>query len=88
MLDDKLYRFTRDVDPSVGTHMVWAYEITDISPTSYAEEKAFDEPVIAADGSGWNEKAMHQLDPVQVGEDEWVASVDGFGPYLVWGLEY
>ena len=88
VLEDRLYRLTMDVNPAVGTHEVWAYEIAEISPTVYTEEKAFDTPVLVADGSGWNEKAMHQLDPVQVGEDEWVASVDGFGPYLVWGWEY
>ena len=88
VVDGRLYRFTMDVSPAVGTHEVWAYEITELSTTAYAEEKAFDVPVLVADGSGWNEKAMHQLDPVQVGEDDWVASVDGFGPYLEWGWGY
>jgi hypothetical protein len=41
-----------------------------------------------ADGSGWNQQAMHQLDPVQVKPDQWIASVDGFGEYLLFGWQY
>jgi len=39
-------------------------------------------------GSGWNGDAMHQLDPVQVGPNSWVASVDGFGKYWLFGWQY
>jgi hypothetical protein len=85
---DRLYRYTMDVAPPIGTHQVWAYEITELTPTRYAERLAADHPVLQPGHSGWNQQAMHQIDPVQVGPDEWVASVDGFGEYLVFGWEY
>jgi hypothetical protein len=81
--DDRLYRFTMDVDPPQGTHWVWAYEITEITPTTYSEQLAVDHAIVQPGPSGWNGQAMHQVDPVQVGADEWIASVDGFGDYLV-----
>jgi hypothetical protein len=88
VFEDRLFRYTMDVDPPVGTHSVWAYEITSITSTSYAEQLAVDHPVIQPGDSGWNEQAMHQIDPVQVESGEWVASVDGYGKYLVFGWEY
>ena len=84
----KLYRFTMDVNPPFGTHQVMVYEITDISPTTYSEELAQEEPVVMPSGSGWNRDAMHQLDPVQVDENSWIASVDGFGKYWIFGWKY
>jgi hypothetical protein len=86
--DGKLYRFTMDIDPPIGTHQVMAYEITEITPTSYSEKLAQEAPVVQASGSGWNGQAMHQLDPVQVGENSWIASVDGFGKYWIFGWQY
>jgi hypothetical protein len=86
--ENKLYRFTMDVNPPVGTHQVMAYEITDISPDNYSEQLAQEEPVIMASGSGWNGQAMHQLDPVQINTDSWIASVDGFGKYWIFGWQY
>jgi len=86
--DGRLYRFTMDVKPPVGTHQVMAYEITEISPTTYSEELAQEEPVVKPSGSGWNRDAMHQLDPVQVDKDSWIASVDGFGKYWIFGWKY
>jgi hypothetical protein len=86
--DGRLYRFTMDVDPPVGTHQVVAYEITEITPASYSEQPAQDAPVLVASGSGWNRDAMHQLDPVQVDDNSWIASVDGFGEYWIFGWDY
>jgi len=86
--NDKLYRFTMDVDPPVGTHQVMAYEITDITPSSYAEKLAQETPIVMPSGSGWNAQAMHQLALVQVNEDTWIASVDGFGKYWIFGWQY
>jgi hypothetical protein len=86
--DGKLYRFTMDIDPPVGTHQVMAYEITEITSTSYSEKLAQEAPVVKASGSGWNGQAMHQLDPVQVDDDSWIASVDGFGEYWIFGWQY
>ena len=86
--DGKLYRFTMDIDPPIGTHQVMAYEITEITPTSYSEKLAQEAPVVQASGSGWNGQAMHQLDPVQVSENSWIASVDGFGKYWIFGWQY
>lgn len=86
--DNKLYRFTMDIDPPVGTHQVMAYEITEITPESYSEKLAQEAPIVMASGSGWNGQAMHQLDPVQVDSDSWIASVDGFGKYWLFGWQY
>ncbi|HEX5942184.1 MAG TPA: hypothetical protein VFY66_07890 [Anaerolineales bacterium] len=86
--DNRLYRFTMDVNPPVGTHQVMVYEVTQITPESYSERLAQEAPVIMASGSGWNGQAMHQLDPVQVDSTSWVASVDGFGKYWLFGWQY
>ena len=86
--EGKLYRFTMDIDPPIGTHQVMAYEITEITRTAYSEKLAQQAPVVKPSGSGWNRDAMHQLDPVQVDENSWIASVDGFGKYWIFGWEY
>jgi hypothetical protein len=86
--DDKLYRYTMDNDPPMGNQQVMAYEITEISTSRYAERIAQTEPILKASGSGWNGQAMHQIDPVQIRPGKWIASVDGFGIYTLFGLEY
>lgn len=86
--EDRLFRYTMDVKPSVGTHLIWALEITDISPTTYAERLVQDEPIVQPSGSGWNEQAMHQIDPHPIAPNRWISAVDGFGKYLVFGLDY
>lgn len=86
--EGKLYRFTMDINPPVGTHQVMAYEITEITPETYSEKLAQEAPVVMPSGSGWNGQAMHQLDPVQVDSNSWVASVDGFGEYMIFGWQY
>jgi hypothetical protein len=88
VFENKLYRFTMDIDPPVGTHQVMAYEIMEISPDSYSEKLAQEAAVVMPSGSGWNGEAMHQLDPVQVDSNSWIASVDGFGEYLIFGWQY
>jgi hypothetical protein len=85
---DKLYRFTMDVNPPVGTHQVMAYEVTEITPDSYSERLAQEAPVVLPSGSGWNGQAMHQLDPEEVDSNSWIASVDGFGEYWIFGWQY
>jgi hypothetical protein len=64
--EDNLYRVTMDLNPPVGTHQVVAYRVTDLSPTTYAEEKVGEEAIISASGGdSWNGQAMHQLDPIK-----------------------
>lgn len=86
--DGRPYRFTMDVDPPAGTHAVWAFEVTTLTPTEYSERRVGENPVLAPGGSRWTEQAMHQLDAHQTGERRWIASVDGFGRYYVFGLKY
>jgi hypothetical protein len=86
--EDRLFRYTMDVDPPFGTHQIWAFEITDLSPTTYAEKLVSEEPILKASGSGWNAQAMHQIDPHQIAPNLWISSVDGFGKYFVFGLKY
>jgi hypothetical protein len=83
----QVFRFQQALDPT-WNHQVWAFEVTELTPTGYQEEQLGSDPILGASGSGWNEKAMHHIDPHQVGDNKWIASVDGFGSYLVFGLEY
>jgi hypothetical protein len=86
--EDQLYRYTMDVSPSSGNHQVFAYQITEITPERYAEKIVKEDPILSPSGSGWNGLGMHQLDPVQLSQSQWVASVDGFGKYLIFGWDY
>jgi hypothetical protein len=86
--EDHLYRYTMDINPPSGTHQVVAYHITSISPTSYSEELVQEDPILKASGSGWNAQAMHQIDPVEIRPGQWIASVDGYGKYLIFDLDH
>ena len=85
--DDRLFRYTQDSEPVYG-NQIWAFEITKLTKTDYEEELVSEKPILKADGTGWNKQAMHNIDPIQINEREWIASVDGFGTYLTFGLEY
>lgn len=85
--DGQLFRYTQDSDPTYG-NQIWAFQITELTGSSYREKRVGNLPILKADGSGWNGHAMHNIDPLQRTNGSWVAAVDGFGNYLVWGLDY
>ncbi len=74
---DSLYRLGQDCYPTYG-RAVHAFQITDISPTSYAE-KMVEAPIVEASGQGWNSDGMHHVDAHQTGEGQWIAVVDALG---------
>lgn len=75
LYDNKLLRFAQDDDPSYGIQ-IFAFEITELSETSYAEKLVSEKPIVAKTGSGWNAAGMHHVDPHKIG-DKWVSTVDG-----------
>lgn len=76
--DGALLRFAQDCRPRYGM-AVNAYEITELTPTTFAERPAVDGPVLRGSGveDAWNGSRMHHLDAHRVGEGRWVAAVDG-----------
>ena len=73
----KLYRFTQDDYPSYGIQ-VFAFEITEITETSYKEKLISRQPIIGGSKSGgWNSLGMHNVDPIKIGDQKWIAAVDG-----------
>ena len=83
--DGRLYRYTQDSEPRYG-HKMWAFEITDISPTSYKERPVSQAPVVQASGSGWNQDAMHAVDPMPLPDGRWISPVDGSGPIQIFEM--
>lgn len=76
-LDDVLYRMGQDCDPTYG-NQVHAFQITELSPTSY-QERMIEPALVKASSTGWNAKAMHHVDLHQIGENSWIAAVDALG---------
>lgn len=83
--DKRIFRYTQDDYPTYG-NQVWAFEITELTTTSYNEKRVNKLPVLKATGKGWNGLGMHQIDPYQISEGRWIACVDGFGKQLVFSL--
>jgi len=73
----RLYRLAQDDAPHYGAR-VWAFEITELSPSRYAERPLASRPVIGPAQRGWNADGMHHVDPHQLGADSWIACVDGY----------
>ena len=76
-IENKLYRFAQDDDPTYG-NQVHAFEIVEMTETAYREKLVSDSPVVKATASGWNALGMHHVDVFQTSKIEWLAVVDGF----------
>lgn len=73
--DGRIYRFTQDAEPRYGIQ-VFAFEITEVTRTTYREKMVSEKPVVTMTGEGWNARGMHQVDAHFVG-GKWIAAVDG-----------
>lgn len=72
----RVIRYAQDCYPYYGTQ-VRAFEITELTPVSYAEEENENSPILKAAGFGWNGQRMHHLDPHPLPRGGWLACVDG-----------
>src|SRR6266404_3025152 len=75
-LDGKLIRFSQDCVPVYGTQ-VRAFEIQQLTATSYVEEEVRTGPILVASGAGWNAVGMHHVDAHLCEDGSWIACVDG-----------
>lgn len=87
VFDSRIIRYTQDDDPTYG-NSVRAFEITELTTTSYEEKEVSENPIFKASGAGWNAEGMHHIDPLQIDKNKWIACVDGYKEVLVFGLEY
>lgn len=69
-------RFSQNVYPLYGTD-VRAFEILELTPTTYRERQVRDQPILGPGADAWNRDGMHHIDAHQVGNDSWLACVDG-----------
>jgi len=72
-----LYRLAINCIPQYGTS-VFAFQINELTKTSYKETK-IEKPFIEPAKTGWNSIGMHHADVHQIGDNHWIAIVDGFG---------
>jgi len=82
--DDYVLAFLQESRIGYGD-CVRGYRITELTPTTYADEEASERPVVEPPPGklGWNSGFMHHFDPWADGEGEWWCAVDG-NPDLGW----
>ena len=76
-LNDKLIRFAQDCGRCYGSR-VRAFDILELTTTSYTEDENSASPVLQPTGSGWNSSRMHHVDAQQQPDGSWLACVDGY----------
>lgn len=81
-LGNRIFRYAQDDYETYG-NQVHAFEIIKLTPENYMEKAVSENPILKASGnaSDWNGIAMHHIDPHKIGEDKWIACVDGNGTY-------
>jgi hypothetical protein len=80
---NRIIRFAQDCSPTYGTR-VRAFEITELSTSSYQERPLSRRSILGPRWGEWNFGGMHHLDPHPLESGKWIASVDGWQP--VWWL--
>lgn len=76
VFEGRIIRYTQDDDPTYG-NQVRAFEITELTTSSYEEKEISESPILKAEGTGWTADGMHHIDPHQIHRDKWIACVDG-----------
>ncbi len=74
----QLYRYAQDDAPTYGIR-TQAFQITDLTTTTYAEVPVVQNPIAQPGKTGWNAQGMHTVNPVQFDASTWIAAVDGQG---------
>ena len=77
-LDDRIYRVTQDDDPTYGNGL-WAFEILELTPTDYREQRVGSEQILTAGDESWNNQGLGHLDVAQTAPGRWVGYVSGQG---------
>ena len=77
VFNGNVFRYAQD-DKSIYGNQVRAFEITELTTTSYREQAVTENPIIKAGKSGWNSAGMHTVDPWQIDKEKWIACVDGY----------
>ena len=76
-MNDKLIRFAQDCLPQYGTR-VRAFDILELTTTTYVEVENAASPILQPSGNGWNAGGMHHVDAQPQPDGTWLACVDGF----------
>lgn len=85
--EGKVIRYAQDDYPVYGT-MVRAFEVLELTPTTYRERPSPHNPILEPDGEGFNALGMHHIDPHRVGDGKWIAAVDGYAQVRVYGSQH
>ncbi|WP_254273454.1 glucosamine inositolphosphorylceramide transferase family protein [Haloarcula marina] len=76
VFEDRVLAFYQDCAARYG-EKVRLYEISELTPTAFADEERHDSPAVEGTGGlGWNSGSMHQVDAWYDGEG-WHCAVDG-----------
>jgi len=74
--DNHLIRFAQDCVPRYGAR-VRAFDVLELTTTSYTEVENAASPILQPSGAGWNALGMHHVD-VHQRDGTWLACVDGY----------
>ena len=74
---DRIIRYAQDDYPLYGK-CLHAFEITKLTVGEYKEIEYPDNPILRAGCKNWNKKGMHNIDLHYLGDDKWIACVDGY----------
>jgi 2-polyprenyl-6-methoxyphenol hydroxylase-like FAD-dependent oxidoreductase len=77
VLDGQCVRFAQHGVPDYGSR-VRAFEVLDLSETTYAECEVPASHVLAAGAEAWRRGGMHHVDAHELPDGSWIACVDGW----------
>ena len=76
LFDGRPVRFTQPVFPVYGTE-VRAFEILELTASSYREQQIGADPMLGPGRESWNSGGMHHVDAHRLDDGTWLACVDG-----------
>jgi hypothetical protein len=83
---DQIIRFAQDGYPTYGNR-IRAFEVTELTSSSYKEREVGEAIGLEASGKGWNANGMHNIDAHPADGNKWIACVDGLRIHVVPNLK-
>jgi hypothetical protein len=73
--DGRLFRIAQDTYPEYGIQL-FAFEILELTTTSYLERLVGNGPVLKGKGRGLSRERIHHMDAHKISETQWIAAID------------